>query len=127
VRTTVQMRVLLLSIAGVLVSAAVLGVLQYRSLAQLEVRTRANFQDDLVKAAQGVAQYVENDVRSIAGDVLGPFRKADSDRSLREIANRFQELRRRRPEIAELFLFTLDNPNGAAAVFSNGNGAERFT
>jgi len=127
VRTAIQMRVLVISIAAVVVCAAALGVLQYRSLAQLEVRTRTTFQDDLVRAAQAIAHYVEDDVRTIGADALDSLSKEDPNQDVRKLGARFQELRRRRPEIDEVFLFAANNPTGASAVFSTPNGAERFT
>lgn len=127
VRTAVQMRVLVLAIAAVAVSATVLGVLQYRSLAELETRTRTTFQDDLVRAAQAIARQVEEEVRTAGAEALGSFRREDPHQDVRALGGRFQALRRRQPEIEEVFLFALDDPNGISAVFSNAAGAERFT
>ncbi len=127
VRAATQMRVLVLSAAAVVVCAAMLGVLQYRSLAQLEIRTRTTFQDDLVRAAQAIAGDIEDDVRAGGAGVLASFRKEDASQDVRDLGRRFQELRRRRHEIQEVFLFALDDPNSTSAVFSTRDGAERFT
>ena len=126
-RTPTQMRVLVLSVAAVVVCEAILGLLQYRSLAQLEIRTRTTFQDDLVRASQAMAGDVENDVRTAGADVLASFQKADPNQNLLDLARRFQELLRSRQEIEEVFLFALDDPNGTSAVFSTREGADRFT
>ncbi len=127
VRAATQMRVLVLSVAAVVVCAAILGVLQYRSLAQLEIRTRTTFQDDLVRAAQAIAGDVEDEVRTAGAGALASFRKEDASQDVRGLGRRFRELRRRRPEIQEVFLFALDDPNGTSAVFSTRDGARRFT
>ena len=125
--TTTQMRVLVLSAVSVVVCAAVLGVLQYRSLVQLEIRTRITFQDDLLRSAQAIAGAVEGEVRSIGAAALSSFQTEDSNRDVQDLARRFQELQRQQPEIDEVFLFALDGPSGTSAVFSTRNGADRCT
>jgi len=127
VPTTTQMRVLVLSAVSVVVCAAVLGVLQYRSLVQLEIRTRITFQDDLLRSAQAIAAAVEGEVRSIGAAALSSFQTEDSNRDVQDLARRFQELQRQQPEIDEVFLFALDGPSGTSAVFSTRNGADRCT
>jgi hypothetical protein len=121
------MRVLVVSVAAVVVCAAILGWLQYRSLVQLEIRTRITFQDDLVRAAQAIAGEVESDVRTAGAAVLASFHKEDTNGDVRDIARRFQEVQRRQPEIDEVFLFALDDPGGISAVFSTRDGADRCT
>src|ERR1022692_3935752 len=125
VRTTTHLRVLFASIAAVVVCAAILGVLQYRSLVQLEARTRITFQDELVRSAQTVAESVEADVLTAGVAALGSFRSEDTAHYVRELAARFQELLRSRPEIDEVFLFALDDPAGTSAVFSTPDGTDR--
>ena len=121
------MRVLLFSAVSVVVCAAILGVVQYRSLVQLEIRTRVAFQDDLLRSAQAIAGAVEGEVRSIGGAALSSFQAEDSNRDLQDLARRFQELQSQQPEIDEVFLFALDGPSGTSAVFSTRNGADRCT
>lgn len=125
--TAIQMRVLVLSVAAVIVCAATLGVLQYRSLSQLEVRARTTYQDDLVRASRAIAEGVEDDVRSVGAGVLASFHKEDPNQDVRDLARRFLEIRQERGEIDEVFLFALDDPAGTSAVFSTRDGAERFT
>jgi hypothetical protein len=127
VPTTTQMRVLVLSAVSVVVCATILGVLQYRSLVQLEIRTRITFQDDLLRSAQAIAAAVEGEVRSIGAAALSSFQTEDSNRDVQDLAPRFQELLRQQPEIDEVFLFALDGPSGTSAVFSTRNGADRCT
>ena len=127
VRTTTQMRVLVLSAVMVVVCAAILGVVQYRSLVQLEIRTRITFQDDLVRSAQSIAGDVEGEVRTIGAAELASFHKEDTNSDVRDLARRFQEIQRRQPEIDEVFLFALDDPSGTSAVFSTRDGADRCT
>lgn len=126
-RTGTQMRVLVVSAAAVVVCAATLGFLQYRSLVQLEIRTRITFQDDLVRAAHAIAGEVESDVRTDGSAVLASFHKEDTNGDVRGLARRFQEIQRRQPEIDEVFLFALDGPSGTSAVFSTRDGADRCT
>ena len=127
VRAATQMRVLVVSVAAVVVCAAILGLVQYRSLVQLEIRTRITFQDDLVRAAQALAGEVESDVRTAGAAVLGSFHKEDTNGDVRDLARRFQEIQRRQPEIDEVYLFALDDPGGTSAVFSTRGGADRCT
>lgn len=127
VRTTTHLRVLIASTAAVVVCAIILGVLQYRSLVQLEARTRITFQDELVRSARTIAENVEADVRTAGVAALGSFRSEDTARDVGELGARFQELLRRRPEIDEIFLFALDGPTGTSAVFSTRDGTDRCT
>ena len=124
---TIQMRVLVVSVAAVVLCAAVLGVLQYRSLVQLEIRTRITFQDDLVRSAQAIAADVEGQVRTSGAAVLASFQSEDTSQDVRDLARRFQEIQRGQPDIAEVFLFALDDPKGTSAVFSTREGADRCT
>ena len=121
------MRVLVLSVVAVVVCAAILGVLQYRSLVQLEIRTRVTFQDDLIRSAQAIAGDVGGEVRTIGAMVLASFHKDDTYSDVQDLARRFQEVQHRQPEIDEVFLFALDDPSGTSAVFSTQDGADRCT
>jgi hypothetical protein len=127
VPTATQVRVLVLSVVSVVVCTVILGVLQYRSLVQLEIRTRITFEDDLLRSAQAIAGDVEGEVRSVGAAVLSSFQAEDSNRDVQDLAQRFQELQRCQPEIDEVFLFALDGPSGTSAVFSSRNGADRCT
>src|ERR1051326_4206875 len=126
-RIAIHMRMLVVSIAAVVAFSGVLGVLQYRSLTQLETRTRTTFQDDLVRSAQAIGRGVETDLQSVASDSLVSFRKQDADQEVRQLTIRFRELLSKRPEIDEIFLFALDGPKGTSAVFSTADGAVRCT
>src|SRR5260370_1528820 len=121
------MRVLVVSVAAVVICAAILGGLQYRSLVQLEIRTRITFQDDLVRAAQAIAGQVESDVRTAGAPLLASFHKEDTNGDVRDLARRFQEIQRRQPEIDEVFLFALDAPRGISPVSPTREGAHRCT
>lgn len=127
VRTTTHMRVLVLSVVAVVVCAAILGVLQYRSLVQLEIRTRITFQDDLIRSAQAIAGDVEGEVCTIGARALASFHKDDTYSDVHDLGRRFQELQHRQPEIDEVFLFALDDPSGTSVVFSTQDGADRCT
>jgi len=127
VRTATHLRVLVASVGAVVVCATILGALQYRSLVQLEARTRITFQDELVRSAQTIAENVEGDVRTAGAAALASFRSEDTGRDVRELAARFQEILRSRPEIDEVFLFALDDPAGTSAVFSTRVGTARCT
>jgi len=126
-RTTTHLRVLTASVAAVVVCAAVLGVLQYRSLVQLEARTRITFQDELIRSAQSVAENVEGDVRTAGATVLASFRSEDTNCDVHKLAGRFQEFLRSQLEIDEVFLFALDDPAGTSAIFSTRDGTDRCT
>lgn len=127
VRTRTHLRVLIASIVAVVVCAVILGMLQYRSLVQLEARTRITFQHGLVRSAQTIAENVEANVRTAGVAALASFQSEDTGRDVRELAGRFQELLRSRPEIDEAFVFALDDPAGISAVFSTRDGTDRCT
>ena len=127
VRTVTQIRVLTVSIAAVVVCGTTLGVVQYRSLTQLETRTRITFRDDLVRSAQAIAVGIEGDVQAAGAATLASFHSEDANGDVGDLARRFRAIQHCQPEIDELFLFALDDPSGMSAVFSTGDGADRCT
>jgi hypothetical protein len=126
-RTTTQMRVLVISIVAVVVCGIIIGVLQYRSLVQLETRTRITFQDDLARSAQSIARDVEGDVRTIGTAALASFNSEDISQSVNDLGRRFRAIQREHSEVDEVFLFAFDDPSGTLAVFSTQAGADRCT
>src|SRR5260370_4871846 len=118
VRTITQMRVLVVSVAAVVVCGTTLGVVQYRSLVQLETRTRITFQDDLVRSAQAIAAGVEGNVEAAGAAALASFRSEDTMGDVRDLARRLQAIQDRQPAIDEVVLVALDDPSGTSAVFS---------
>jgi len=121
------MRVLVVSVVAAVVCGTILAGLQYRSLVQLETRTRITFQDDLVRSAQSIAQNVERDVRSIGTAALVSFNSEDTSQNVNDLARRFHAIQREHPEVDEVFLFAFDDPSGTSAVFSTREGADRCT
>ncbi len=117
----------MLSTGAVLFPAVVLCVLEYRSLVQLDAKTRSAAHAELLRAVENVTGRVEAGIRRIGEDALSSFVAADARRSVAELGSRFDGVQRAHPDIEQVFLFTLDDASGLAAVLSGPDGAQKYT
>ncbi len=124
---SLRTRLVVLSAAAVVVAAGALCVLQYRSLAQLEAKSRVAARADLVRIARVVGQTAETEISRRASEALTGFTFTDGNKSALELGQRFDAIRENHPEIDQIFLFAPDRKKGIRAVFSARRGAQEFT
>ncbi len=125
-RPSVRTTAVVLSAAAVVVAAGALFFLQYRSLVQLEEKTRVTVHDELVRAAQSVGRAVESGMEPIATDALGRMKAGDLQANVIELGRQFDAIKRTHPEIEQIFLLAT-GPEGSSAAVSARSGAEKFT
>jgi len=96
-----------LAFVAALAPTLALSFIQYRSLVELEAKTKGATQESLRRALDGVARRTEEHFRGMAEEALKPvaaqdLSPPDSDR----IARHFAAVRQARPEIDRLFVVT---------------------
>jgi signal transduction histidine kinase len=97
-------RLIMLASAVVLAPTVALSFIQYRSLVELEAKTKAATQENLRNALDGVARRTEEHFRSLAEEVLKPVAAQDlSPHNPDPVARHFARFRQKRPEIDRLF------------------------
>src|SRR5262245_38388555 len=97
----------LIMLASVVASAATIALsfIHYRSLVEVEAKTKAATQENLRRALDGVARRTEEHFRSLAEEVLKPVAAQNlSPHNTDPVARHFAEFRQRRPEIDRLFV-----------------------
>ncbi|MGH9851619.1 MAG: sensor histidine kinase [Blastocatellia bacterium] len=97
----------MLAFVAVLAPTVALSFIQYRSLVELEAKTKAATQETLRRALDGVARRTEEHFRGLAEEVLKPVVAQDlSPRPPDLIAGHFAAVRQAHPEIDLLFVIT---------------------
>lgn len=90
---------------AVMLPTTVLSVIQYRSLADLERKTKAAVQENLRQTLQGVARDVEGKFKGLARESLLPLEPQDLKReNLDEIGSHYAAVRQRHPAVDQLFV-----------------------
>lgn len=94
-----------LALTAVLLPLVILSVVQYRSLADLEGKTRAAMQENLRQTLHGVSQRVQERLEALTTESLGRLEEADVEREkLDRLERQLRELRSAHPEIEVAFL-----------------------
>lgn len=98
-------RLIMLALVAVLAPTVALSFIQYRSLVELEAKTKAATQENLRRALDGIARRAEEHFRSLAEEVLKPVAARNlSPHNPDPVARHFAEFRQKRPEIDRLFV-----------------------
>jgi signal transduction histidine kinase len=98
-------RLIMLASVVAFAAAIALSFIQYRSLVEVEAKTKAATQENLRGALDGVARRTEEHFRSLAEDVLKPVAAHSlSPHNTDPVARHFASSRQRRPEIDRLFV-----------------------
>jgi signal transduction histidine kinase len=119
-----------IALAGVavLLPITLLSVLEYRSLLELQDKTKTAVQENLRQTLEAVVRRVETRLRSIAADSLLPLtaRNLRSD-AMEQTAQQFAAIRGLHPEIDQLFLLSRCTCRGQPfAIVSAPAGARRM-
>lgn len=98
-------RLIVLAAVAVMLPTTVLCVIQYRSLADLEGKTKAAVQENLRQTLQGVARDVEGRFKGLAGESLVQLGPEDLKReNLGKIGSHYAAVRQRHPAVDQLFV-----------------------
>ena len=102
-----EVRLIVFTAVAVLLPTTVLSVLQYRSLAELEKKTKVAVQEDLRQTLQQVARQVAERLVRSAGAYFGQFEPKDFEaQNLEQTKERLSAFRQTHPEVAQFFVFS---------------------
>jgi len=114
-RLPLRKKLTILASVGVLLPVLVLTYLQYRSLTELQNKTKGAFKDNLRQGLTIVEQRMRQRLEDIAAQTLNPIgsmrlpsRGAPED-GAEEIEKYFADVKRSHPEIEEIFAFAYRN------------------
>ena len=100
-KLSMRKRLVILASVGVFLPVVALTYMQYRSLAELEQKTKGAFKDNLRQGLPIVERQMKQRLEGIASETLNPLGsiKLSSD----EIEKHFANVKRSHPEIEEIF------------------------
>jgi hypothetical protein len=118
---------ILLVLLAVLVPLLGLSVLQYRSLAELERKTKVAAQDNLRQTLDSIAERAQDALTTLATQTLGSISIADVEAErLDDLAQSLSNLRQSNPAIEAVFLVTYCTCREKKfALFADANGVRR--
>jgi signal transduction histidine kinase len=122
-------KLIALAFVAILLPTTVLSVIQYRSLVELEGKTKVAVQENLRQTLHTVTRRVEENLESLAKKSLAGISSVDLEReNFEEIECKFAEAKQKYPEIDEMFAFyRCGNMNKDYAVFYTSEGLRRIS
>src|ERR1043165_1893459 len=115
-RLSLRKKLVILASVGVLLPIVVLTCLQYRSLSELQIKTKGAFKDNVRQGLVAVELQIKQRLENIAVQTLEPIGKMRFS-SHSEFEKYAAEVKRSHPEIEDIFLST--DSNGQETVDSN--------
>ena len=103
-RLTLRKKLTILAVVGVFLPVMVLTYMQYRSLTELQNKTKGAFKDNLRQGLTIVERQMKQRLEDVAAQTLGPISNIDLS-SLEELEKYFANVKRSHPEIEEIFAF----------------------
>lgn len=91
--------------AGVVLPLLVLTYLQYRSLTELQTKTKGAFRDNLRQGLTLVQRRMKQRLEDVAAQTLNPIGNLSSSAGAGEIEKYLADVKRSHPEIEEIFAF----------------------
>jgi signal transduction histidine kinase len=127
-KLSLRQKLVILALAGVLLPILVLTYLQYRSLIELENKTKGAFKETLRQGLTIVEQRMRQRLQDIAAQTLNPIGSMHlppgrvPEDTAGEIGKYFGDVKRSHPEIEEIFAFAYQNDkreNSYAYLYSD--------
>ena len=125
-KLSLRKKLMILASVGVLLPLLVLTYMQYRSLAELQNKTKGAFKDNLRQGLTIVERQMKQRLEDIAAQTLNPIGSMhlSSARSCaEEFEKYFADVKRSHPEIEEIFVFAYSGDqqetNGYAYLYSD--------
>ncbi len=119
-KLSMRKRLVILASVGVFLPVVALTYMQYRSLAELELKTKGAFKDNLRQGLQIVERQMKQRLEGIGSETLSPI--GSIQLSPDELEKHFANVKRSHPEIEEIFAFTSSDArdtNRYAYVYSD--------
>ena len=105
-KLSLRKKLIILASVGVLLPVMVLTYLQYRSLAELQIKTKATFKDNFRQGLTIVEHLMKQRLESVATRTLNPIAgiNLSSPAAAEEIEKHFANVKRSHPEVEEIFV-----------------------
>jgi signal transduction histidine kinase len=101
-------RMIVIAVVALLLPTMVLSVVQFRSLVDLEDKTKVAVQENMRQTLQTVSRKVEENLKGLARKNLGDIPMADIEpKNTQALERRFAAIKQEHPEIETLFAFSL--------------------
>ena len=106
-KLSLRKKLTIVASVGVLLPLLVLTYMQYRSLAELQNKTKGAFKDNLRQGLTIVEQQMKQRLEDIAAQTLNPIgsMQLSSPESGKELEKYFADVKHSHPEIEEIFVF----------------------
>src|SRR5687768_13721277 len=127
-KLSLRQKLMILASVGVLLPLLVLTYMQYRSLAELENKTKGAFKDNLRQGFTILQRQMKQRLEDVAAQTLNPvgslhLSSLSSPAEAEEIETYFASVKRSHPEIEEIFAFVhpggKQETNGYAYLYSD--------
>ena len=121
-------RLIAIAVVALLLPTMVLSVVQFRSLADLEDKTKVAVQANMRQTLQTVARKVEENLKGLARTNLGAINLAEIDsKDTQALERRFAAIKQEHSEIETLFAFSLcERTKEYSCLFYGDGGLRRF-
>jgi signal transduction histidine kinase len=104
-------KLILLAVVALMLPTTILSIIQYRSLVDLEGKTKVAVQDNLRQTLQTITYKVQDNLKSLARTTLSPIEKDDlKPENFEKLDCHFASVKQEHPEIEHLFVFYLCEP-----------------
>ena len=123
-KLSLRKKLILLVSLGVFLPVLVLTYLQYRSLAELENKTKGAFKDSLRQRLTNVQLQMKQRFEDVAAQTLEPINRINLE-SPEEIQKYFADVKRSHPEIEEIFVFP-KTQSDVLSLFDRARTAQNF-
>ena len=104
-KLSLRKKLIILASVGVLLPVLILTYLQYRSLTELQNKTKGAFKDNLRQGLTFVEQQMRQRLDDIAAQTLNPVGSMDSSATAEDFEKYFAHVKSSHPEIEEIFVF----------------------
>ena len=122
-KLSLRKKLVILASVGVLLPVAVLSYMQYRSLVELENKTKGAFKDNLRQGFAILQRQMKQRLESVAGQILDPIGHLNPSPAgaAQQIENHFANVKRSHPEIEVIFAYWNGKPeqNSYAYFYSD--------
>lgn len=102
-----QSRLIAIVVVALLLPTLVLSVVQFRTLCDIEAKTKVAVQDNMRQTLMTVSRKVEENLKGLAKESVGDIRMIDLEpQNFHTLESRFATIKQERPEIDSLFAFS---------------------
>jgi signal transduction histidine kinase len=110
-KLSLRKKLMILASVGVFLPLLVLTYMQYRSLAELQNKTKGAFKDNLRQGMTIIERQMKQRLEDIATQILNPISNFhfSSAGAAEEIEKYFADVKRSHPEVEEIFAFAYSN------------------